>query len=113
MDDIVTLTLPTGASARLVREFQDAVCAVPGVEECGELGTRSVEGTTGVWVKLAAEPEALDDMRIAVVREIVALLRQRDLTGVKVILSDGVIEPDGLDLDEIEHALARLKPAAA
>ena len=113
MDDIVTLTLPMGASARFVREIQDAVCEVPGVEDCGELGTRGRDGTMGVWAKLAADPASLDDIRIAVVRGVVGLIRNRGLRGAKVILTGGVIEPDDLSLDEIERAVVRLKPAAA
>lgn len=113
MDDIVTLTLPTGASARLVREIQDAVCARPGVEDCGELGSRGQAGATvGIWAKLAGDAASLDATRIAVVRGLVELVRRRGLTGVKVILSAGVIEPADLSLEEIERAVARFKPAA-
>ena len=76
MEQIVTLTLPKGASARFVRDMQDVLGALEGVADTGEIGTRGLEVLSiGVWVKLAAEPRQVHDVLMEVVRNLCEAVR--------------------------------------
>lgn len=113
MEQIVTLTLPRGASGQFARDIEDAVCTIDGVEDCGEIGTRGLEVLTiGVWVKLAAEPQALHDVLMAVVRKLCEALRVKGIEGAKLTISNIVVELADLKPDALERALAGLKTPA-
>lgn len=113
MEDIVTLTLPKGASAQFVREIQDALSGMDGVEDTGELGTRGLDVLTiGVWVKLVAEPHSLHDRPIDVIRKLYGLVRQRGFAGAKISIGNIVSDLGEMKLDELERTFAKLKATA-
>ena len=113
MEQIVTLTLPKGASAPFVRDVQDALSAVAGVAGTGEIGTRGLEVLTiGVWVKLAAEPHNLHDVLIEVVGTLCERVRLRGIDGAKLTISDMVVELADTRSDVLARALASLKAQA-
>lgn len=112
MEDIVTLTLPKGASAQFVRDIQDLVAGMEGVEDSGELGTRGLDVLTiGVWVKLDADPRSLHDKLIGVIRKLDGFVRTRGIAGAKATVGSIVIDLAGMESDELERAIARLKAA--
>ena len=113
MEQIVTLTLPKGASAQFVREMQDALGAVEGVADTGEIGTRGLEVLTiGVWVKLAAEPHHLHDVLMEVVGTLGELVRQLGIDGAKLTISNIVVELADMRPDVLARTLASLKAQA-
>lgn len=113
MEDIVTLTVPKGASAQFVRDIQDAVGGMAGVADSGELGTRGFDVLTiGVWVKLAGEPETIHDRLIDVIRTLYGVVCAQRIDGSKVTIGNIVVELADMKLDELERTIARLKAAA-
>lgn len=113
MEDIVTLTLPKGASAQFVRDIQDAVGGMEGVADSGELGTRGFDvQTIGVWVKVAGEPDTLHDRLMDVIRKLYDVVRAQGIDGSKITIGNIVIALADMKLDELERMIARLKATA-
>jgi hypothetical protein len=113
MEQIVTLTLPKGASAQFVRDMQDALGAVKGVEDTGEIGTRGLGALTiGVWVKLAAEPNNLHDVLMEVVRKLCEVVRLQGIDGAKLTISNIIVELADMKPAALERTLATLKAPA-
>ena len=113
MEQIVTLTLPKGASAQFVRDMQDVLGTLEGVADTGEIGTRGLEVLTiGVWVKLAAEPHQVHDVLMEVVRNLCDVVRLQGIGGAKLTISNLVLELEDMRPDVLARTLASLKAQA-
>lgn len=113
MEQIVTLTLPKGASAQFVRDMQDALGAFEGVADTGEIGTRGLDVLTiGLWVKLAAEPHKLHDVLMEVIGKLCELVRLQGIDGAKLTISNVVVELADMKPDVLARTLASLKAQA-
>ena len=113
MEDTFTLTLPKDAPRGILAEIQDAVGAMDGVEESGELTTRGLEmAMIGVWVKLISDSVGLTDKLIDVVRKLFGVVRAKGIKGAKVTVGTTVIELGEMSLEEFERTMVRLKAAA-
>jgi hypothetical protein len=97
------IELPSGLSSAQRAELESAVAATPGVDQCGQGDTRSLDpGALTVWVTLAGAVITTVANAIPVIKQIMELCQRKGIKGAKLVLADGaVLEVDEISADDL------------